>query len=363
MKRFLFAVFLVLISTYAFSLNLSINEESIKAFREAQECYENQKYGEALSHCEDAILFRKKLVESHRKVLETSLASRRVQREGDEIRAVLKVLEERGEKESISIINYYFTKKGEDFFENSISKMLSYIEEIKVFPEAQILIGDVYLLEGEYDFAEQYYVQALNNANVLDVANQKYEIYIKLAQLSKLKKDYNQMEVRLLSVLKEDSLYKDKALYNSMLNTVKSDKENSMEKFFQLYRSDNYYTLEAYSKLFEYYYSIGETDKALQFSLLSVLTNFSRLEDIVSARDSEFTYTTLDDLLTQVSYYNDLLLWCNQNDVWKNFNSFAELLIQLKYMNFAKALLKTLSASIPENYWQQNAVLLYSKLQ
>ena len=172
-----FAAFLFLSSLFA--LNLSVNEDSVKAYRDALVYFDNQDYGKALNLCEDAILYRKQLSQNHKKVLETSISARRVQRAGKQISAILAVLEDRNEKESINIIKYYYSRKGEAFFENSIDRLLSYIEEIQEFPEAQSLIGDIYLLEGEYPFAEKYYQLAISNAKVLDVPEQKYELYLK----------------------------------------------------------------------------------------------------------------------------------------------------------------------------------------
>ncbi|WP_027727457.1 hypothetical protein [Treponema sp. C6A8] len=358
-----------IISLFAFgslalsALNLSINEDSIKAYREAQLCFESQNYGDALSFCENAILYRKQLSEANKKYLENSMSSRRVQRAGDSISAILAVLEERNEKDSIDVIKYYYMKKGQDFFDDSITKMIDYIDEIKDFPEAQCLIGDIYLMEGEYDFAEQYYLLAIKNAKVLDIPNQKYEIYLKLARISELKKDFGKMEERLLSVLTEDKNYTDKALFSAMMNTVTINRPDSMEKFFQLYRADSYYTIVAYSKLCHYYYGLGENQKALQFALLSVLTDFSRMEEIVASRNIDYTYVSLDHLFYEISLYPDIIEWCNKYDVWNAFSTFCDILITLGYNNFASSVLKVLSASCPEQYWQQHSVLELGKLQ
>ncbi|MCR5252234.1 MAG: hypothetical protein K6C98_00790 [Treponema sp.] len=356
------AIFHICISSL-FALNLSINEDSIKAYRQAVQCFENQDYGTALSYCENAILYRKQLSESNKKYLDKSMTSRRVQRAGDSISAILAILEERNERDSIDVINYYYKKKGASYFEDSITKMIDYIDEIKDFPEAQCLIGDIYLMEGEYDFSEQYYLTAISKSKVLDIPNQKFEIYLKLARISELKKDYSKMEERLLAVLTEDKTFMDKALFNAMMNTVKTNHPDSMEKFFQLYRADSYYTIIAYAKLCDYYFSLGELEKALQFALLSVLTDFSRMDEVAASRNIDYSYTSLEKLFEEVSIYPDILEWCNKNNVWNAFSTFCDILLKLEYDNFAKSLLKVLSTSCPEPYWQRHAVLELSKLE
>jgi len=362
MKKIILGFTLLILTSALFSVNYSINENSIKFYRDAYECFENQEYGTALKKCEEAILYKKQFAENHKKILTNSLSARKVMKVGDDINLILTVLEERGEKESINIIKYYFSKKGEDYFNNSIKNMLSYIDESIEFPEAKALIGDIYLIEGEYDFAEQYYKSAIDNSKVLDIPDQKYELYLKLANISELKKDYNQMEIRLLSILTSDKVYSDKALFDAMLHTLSSNTKTSLDKFFQLYRADNFYCLNAYNKLCDYYLSQNENYKALQFSMLSVVTSFSKILDIVQSRDIEYSYIDLEQLLYAASMHQDIVKWCSQNDIWKSYNTFARVLIANDYNIVAKKMLTTLSRATPEKYWQQNAVLLLSKM-
>ena len=179
----------------------NLNEESVKNYRLALESFDNKNYGDALKYSEFAILYRRQLIEKQIESLKTSLTSRQVQTAVDDIDSILEILIKRKENVSVEIINYYLKRKGIEYFGNSIQNLLTYLQESLFFPEAQKLIGDIYRLEGEYDFAETYYLLALENAAVLDIPEQKYEILYLLAEISRLKKDYDKMEVRLLNLL------------------------------------------------------------------------------------------------------------------------------------------------------------------
>ncbi|MDY5818131.1 MAG: hypothetical protein SPK26_08905, partial [Treponema sp.] len=269
---FIFILFSICLSLFAAEKNTK-TDESVVAYRNAIEAMDAQDYGKALKYSEDAILYRRQRIENQINTVKNSLSAKRVQAAGDRFEPVLAVLENRKEYETAGIINYYLKKKGKDYFEDSITNLLIYLENSTAFPEAHKLIGDIYKLEGEYQFAEEYYLMALDKADVLDIPDEKYEILYMLADISRLEDDFPKMEVRLLNILSEDINYKDSALKRAMTGTISNNKNDSMEKFFNLYRADSYNSINAYNQLAEYYYNAKKLDKALDFSCLAAITS------------------------------------------------------------------------------------------
>lgn len=362
MKKLLLGLLVLISSMQLFAITSQINSDSVKAYRTALEYFDNLEYGKALKYAEDAILYRRQESDNELKILNNALTPKKVVDAGIEIENVLKVLNDRGEKESIRIINYYVRLKGIDFFDNSIENVRKYIDEIKTYPEAYKLIGDIYKLEGEYQFAEEYYNLALEHANILDIPDEKYEILYMLAQISKLQDNLPQMETRLLNILVDDPYFKDKALSNSMMGTIKTNKKTSMEKFFNLYRASSYYCLKAYSDLVEYYEQAGEIEKAFRLSALTVLTGFTRIYEILKARNPEYEYTTLGVYFQELAYYPDIIEWGTANNVWKSFYQLAEISNKAGYTTFSKELLKVMVQFLPETYWQKTSVILLDSL-
>lgn len=363
MKRF----FTVLLITFCGMSLFAVPKKPVTynaemTYRKALSAYDNQDYGKALKYAEDAILYKKQKVETELDLLNNTLSPKQVQKAGDNIEKVLAVLEERNEKESIKIINNYVKIKGMDYFEESISKLLEYIKGTEVYPEAQKLIGDIYKLEGEYEFAEEYYKMALKNEDFLDIPDEKYEILYMLADISRLQNDSEQMEIRLLNVLTEDNSFKDVTLQKAILRTLKQNKKESVEKLFTLYRADNYYSLKAYNELTEYYYKKGEQDKSLTFACLFAITSFSKIYETIQLRNFDYEYEDLGTFLQEASYYNDIVQWGSENYVWKSFNILARYANEYGYTTFAKELLKVLVQYSPERYWQQEAVLELQKI-
>ena len=365
MKKTVFFLSAFLMIFSAFAANPTASEfaaQSINSYREALYSFDRMDYGSALKYSEDAILFRRQQVEKEMQVLNDSLSAKRVRDAGDSIFAVLEVLEDRKERESIRIISSYIKKKGADYFDNSITNLRSYMGSMIQYPEAHKLIGDIYRLEGEYTFAEDYYLLALSNADVLDVPDDRFEILYSLAEISRLQNDFPKMETRLLNIIAQDSVYKDNALKQAMLRTIRMNRPDSMEKFFTLYRADSPYSLEAYTKLAEYYYNEGVLDSALHFAALAVLCAFTRISAAIESRNSNYEYTQLSDFFQEFAYYDDISEWAGRNFIWKNFNFLARLAKEDGCDVFSRSLLSVIVRWCPERYWQNEAVLLLESM-
>lgn len=358
---FVFTFFLLSFNFFAAGADIS-GEQSVKEYRKAVEAFDEQDYGKALKYSENAILYRSQQIEKQIDVLKKSLSSKKVQMAGDSISSILKILESRKERETISIINSYLKKKGNDYFNNSLQNLLDYMNASKVYPEAHKIIGDIYKLEGEYTFAEQYYNLALENSAVLDIPDEKYEILYMLADISRLKNDKEKMEIRLLNILTEDKNFKDRALKSAMRFVLESEKDDSMAKFFNLYRADSYNSIDAYNQLAKYYYDEGALDKAIDFASLSVITSLTKTIEILQFRNSEYSYKDLETFFQEVSFYNDIIEWGNKYGVWQSFNIFALYAEKAGYKKFSRNLLKVLVQYMPDEYWQKNAVLIMSQI-
>jgi len=363
MKRTAFTLILMLstLSVFALPKKPAVENPDV-AYRKAVNAYDNQDYGKALKYAEDSILYKKQKVNSEVELLKNTLAPKKVRDAGDSIENILKVLEERNEKDAIKIINTYLKIKGNAFFDNSMAAMLEYIQGTEVFPEAQKLIGDIYKLEGEYEFAEEYYKMALKNKDVLDIPDEKYEILYMLADISRLQNNNAQMETRLLNILTEDNSFRDITLQKAIVRTIKQNKTDSVEKLFTLYRADSYYSLKAYNELTEYYYKLGEKDKTLTFAALFAITSFSKIYETIKIRNFDYEYEDLATFLQEASFYNDIVKWGSENYVWKSFNILARYTNEYGYSVFAKELLKVLVQYSPERYWQQEAVIELQKI-
>lgn len=356
MKKSFFCIVLFFCSVFLFGLN-TYSDSSVKLFRQAKLYYESQEYGKALRSAEDALYYRKSQIEKEKQIIINTLSSPQVKRAGDKISNIMPVLKEREEIDSVELINYYVKKKGLEYFDDSITQLQKYIAEQEFYPEAQKLIGDIYKLEGEYQFAEEYYKTALSHSDIFDIPDEKFEILYLLVDISQLQEDYDQMEIRLLNIIGTEQYQKNASLVRAIKNTLSKNDKNVVQKFFDLYRLQNVYSLKAYTMLAEYYYSLNEYEKAFDYCSLAVLTGFTRMYEIVDKRNISFEFTGIESLLQELIYHEDIIEWGKSNNIWYSFSLLCQISDKMGYNQFAFDLLCILARSVPEKYWQQEAVL------
>lgn len=359
-KTLLFIFFMSALAAAFFSEQIKKPDYIIddrRIFMEAQIAFDNQNYGQALKLVEQAKNARRQKVNWEVYTLENSLKPSEVRRAGDFIPDIKPVLEERQDYDALEIIAAYEKWYTPDAFDNSAKKLILFIKNRKEFPEAEYLCGKLYQIEGEYDFAELFFKKAFDFSSLLDVPEEKYDILYSLADISLIKKDFKKYEEYLVLIVSQDAAFKDKNLIRAMKATIQSARADCMEKFFLMYRTDNFQILNAYFLLSEYYQEKNEKDRALTVSALGALTGFSRVYDVVSKRNPEFEYAGLASLLIEACKYSDITEWGVANNVWKGFNDFAENAFKSECPLFAIKLYSVLKEHSPEEYWRREAAV------
>ena len=357
MKKIFIFILTLFLSAEVFTAASETFRDFRKLFLDAQIAFDAQDFGQSLKLIELAKKARKERIDWELNTLKNSFRPAEVKYAGDSLITVKSVLLNKQDYDAIDIIDSYERFYGKNRFEDSVKKLLAFIETQYPYPEADFMAGKIYRLEGEYAFAHKFYSQAYRDAAVLDVPDEKYDILYALAENSLVQKRYEDYEKYLLLVAGLGNDYKNETLLDAMMNTIKSPKPDCMDKFFSLYRADNYRLLKAYYELAEYYSSAGEKQKTLKTAALCALTGFSRIYSIVLTRNPEFIFTGLSSLLKEASTYPDIVDWGVDNNVWKGFNFFAEECFRNECSVFAIKLYSVLKDCSPENYWKAEAAI------
>lgn len=326
----------------------------VRILSEAQINFDDQDFGSALRLIEEAKQARRKQIQWEIFTLQNSFKSPDVKIVGDNLKDIKVVLQEREDFEALKLIRKYELLPRAEI-DNSKDKLLNYVSSITSFPEADHLAGDIYCLEGEYEIASIFYNDALKNSSILDVPDEKIDILYGLAEISYTLKDFDKYEKDLLLIVSQDENYKNKSLVNAMNSTISSTKLDCVKKFFNLYRTSNFRLISAYSKLSKFYEMNGALDKALNSSAFCVLTGFTRIVEVIKKRNPDFVYKDLASLLDQACLYEDIVEWGIENEVWKGYNIFADLVYKNTNPIFAVQLYRILSEHSPERYWQEEA--------
>ena len=335
-------------------------ESDIKLLRSSRVEFDNGKYGEALRLANEAKIARREIVAWEADTLAYALKPREVQKANGVLSDVLAVLKKREDYDAVEIVERYVGKKTSAFFNNSADALVSYVSTRRVFPEADRLIGCIYFLEGEYALAKQYLLNAWQSASLLDVPDERCDILYALSDIALIEKDFDGYEKDLLLIVSGDSLLKNKSFERAFMLIVQNGDAGSMEKFFTLFRSEDYTALGAYFKLASYYGERGFADKALKAFALGTLTAFTKMYNTVKARDPEFEYQNLESLFTEIARFSDIVDWASERRIWKGFSDFADCVQKAGNDRFAFDLYTAMAKSVPDDYWKKKAALALS---
>ena len=329
----------------------------IKLLRHALIEFDDGKYGEALRLANDAKTARREIVAWEADTLAYALKSREVQKANGVLSDVLSVLKKREDYDAVEIIERYVGKKSSGFFNNSADALVSYVSTRLSFPEADRLIGRIYTLEGEYSLAKQYLINAWQNAPLLDVPDEQYDILYELSDIAFIEKNFDDYEKDLLLIVSGDSLLKNESFERAFMLIVQNNEAGAMEKFFTLFRSEDYTALAAYFKLARYYEERGFSDKALKAFALGSLTAFTKMHNTVKARDPEFEYKNLSLFFTEIKRFPDIVDWASERQLWKGFSDFADCVRKAGNERFAFDLYTALANFAPDSYRKNRAAV------
>lgn len=333
----------------------SVDEAAWRILEKAEVAFDNGKYDEALRYSNLAKINHKKEIDWQLYVFNRSTTPAAVRHAGDELRDVLEILKERDEYICVQLIENYIDLYGINFFDNSIRKMIEWVGASVVYPEADYLLGKIFQLEGEFELAKEYYESARKNAAFLDIPDTIYEILYSMAELAVTSQDEEEYEQVLLYILSENKYFNDELFVKSVFRTIDSEKKDSFNRVFNLYRGNCDFTLKALYYLMNLEKRRGNNDKALRCAAVASISIFSHIFDSVSSRDSEFKYSTFGKFLTDFSEYEDIVSWCDNNFVWEFFFNFVLLSENRGAVKFALSGFETIRDYCPKTYWQKEA--------
>lgn len=347
-KSLFFVIFIFCFQIFA----VSYSEKSWRILEQAQVCFDSKNYGDAFKYANQALSLRKEESENEYNILDAAISPVQVRKAGKEFSAVMPVLKEREQKEALSILDKYLKLYGNDFFKNDIHNLLEWLKNRSVYPEADFLIGKIYQLEGEYSLAQNFYERAYEEKEYLDIADVKYEILYSIAFISKMNGDDEQLEKVLLLILDNDESFKNELLKDSILRTIYTNKKDSADRLFLLYRSLPKYSLNALTELSALYQKQGELKKSLSCTSIAVIEAFTYIFNSICERNSQFKYTNISDFFNECGKYEEIAEWARLNNIWELFYQLAVKAENEGNKDFSESLYKAMAQNIPDEYYR-----------
>lgn len=360
MKKSAFAVLLCIFSLLAFVQNLAaqmppeqdFDNSSRRILQQANEAFDAKDFGTAFRLAETAKERWKTEKEHSVAALETALSQPALMRAGDNLETVLALLRERNNTEAVRIIESKLVRFGVQDFDYSVKNFTAYIKNT-AYPEADFLLGKLYMIEGEYALAEHFYALAYEGRRYLDIPDVQFDILADFAELYKLTGDNEKYESVLLILASQDDKYRQNNNPSAFISAVASAVKRGMDadKLFFLYRSDNYKTLSVWYRLTAYYDSFDLNDRAFETALLFCITAVSRADSIIKSRDMDYTYAGVRALLHKIQLYGDINEWAAKYKLWESFYLLGKTAQKAGYASFAAEIFSAVAAESPERTW------------
>jgi len=366
MKRLSLICFIILLNVLLYGQRTVVSsaEYPWHLLEQGKVAYEEREFGKALLLFGKAREMRKMQVAAQYDYLFAALKPQQVRAAGDLIGDVYRVLEKRQDYEACAILDKIFLTHPPAYFDKSIAALLTWFQKSGVYPECDYHIGKVYELEGELSQSLRFYKNAWETREFLYVPDMRFEIIYSLAQVSGLLKQYDDQEKYLLLILTEDPVYgttsTESATLRAMIHTIKN--EQTVEKFFSLYRHHNDIALRAYTELTDIYMRAEEYERAFKTALLGANIAVTYLSDMLKKVDFMYTYSNFSDLLLRIGANNEILQWTETKQIWEVFLQFADLLYRQGFVVQAGDLYYILAQCCPSYTYAQEAAYKLSQL-
>ena len=177
------------------------------------------------------------------------------------------------------------------FFQEAIDKRGG------TFPEAEMAIGDIYFREGAFALAKRQYGKAYELRTGMEIAEEKYTILYRLANLHEIQELYADMEINLHQVLEDQPYFVGDQFQKFQDAFLSTYYDKGLDHLFKLYRMDGVaFAVPAHAGLGWFYYRTGRPSAILHclFALDIIIT-----EAVKELRriDPEFVLTTVQAFL------------------------------------------------------------------
>jgi tetratricopeptide (TPR) repeat protein len=275
-------------------------------------------YGEALTLFEAARNDRIQVFENHRAAVLALLSLPEVRVLEDNLEQVTAFARERLYSAANNAFAELFFHVSQEDLRGAASASLDIFDSLKVYPEAEFWIGEVYRVEGSVSIAIRQYERALSMIDKSADPALETEILFSLAAFQKTGGNYNEMERRLQQILERDTLWAEDAsnfVKNAMMRTLENE---GVDRFLLMYRYKNTVTEKAHRLLAEYFYQSGRHQRAAEHYLFAwTIACTTVIEAYQSKLIDDFRFTSLSGVTSGLARRPDITAYMNGLDFYK----------------------------------------------
>lgn len=275
-------------------------------------------YGNALLAFEDARRDRRELYTRMEQDLIDLLSIPEVRLLGDSLDQIEPYIAERYQINAAAALRELYFRVPRASLEGSATRALEALGHLKYYPEAEYWIGESYRVEGELGVALGQYQKAHEQRVFLENPGFDIEILYKIIDILKIRQNYTEMEKRLLEILERDTLWSGGRMNlntkSAMLKVLEND---GINRVLMVYRYNNSLVERAHRLLGYYYYTSGRYNRAVEHLMFSCLIQNTIVIEEVIRTQYDFTFISLENLLTQALKRRTLVEYIEGSEYYK----------------------------------------------
>ncbi|MDR2402830.1 MAG: hypothetical protein LBD78_02255 [Spirochaetaceae bacterium] len=257
-------------------------------------------YGDALIAFEDARNQRRDQFMRMRRDMITLLSAPEVRRLGDSLDLVEKYIAEERQLSAARALEELYYRVPRESLGGSALRIPDELERFKDYPEAEYWIGETYRVEGELGIALKQYQRTYELRDLLEAPGFVIPLLYRIADVHRLRQEYNEMENRLLEILEGDSLWSGGSGSFARAAMTRTLENDGINRFLTLYRYNKAEVLAAHRLLGFYYYASGRHGRAAEHLLFAFLIQNTILIEEITRNQFDYSFSTLDDLIARV---------------------------------------------------------------
>jgi len=343
------------------------------ALEQGKQSFRSGAYGDALMFFEDARRQRRSMYEQMERDFIDLLSLTPVRRMGDSLEKVDTYAREKRYDRAAAALDEAYFRYPKSSFNDSALAVLDALGKMKDYPEAEYWIGETYRLEGELTLAAAQFQKAWDQRSLLEQNGFDTELLYKIADLRRVRQEYNEMERTLLIILAGDSLWSagdggDVSLQTSQSGArnafIRSAMARTLEnegigRFLTLYRYTNTSVEQAHRLLGIYYYASGRYTRAQEHLMFAFLIQNSVIIEEVMRHEYDFSFANLgmDALLERIGGYPLIAEYVGKTDYYRTAYYLACSLYGNGKTAVARNLWTFLSSGAPPGEWRNRAAV------
>jgi tetratricopeptide (TPR) repeat protein len=264
-------------------------------------------YGNALMAFDDARRARSAQFSRMEQDMINLLSLPEVRRLGDSLERVETYISENKQSAAAAALAELYHRLPKASLGGSVSRVLEELDRLKAYPEAEYWLGETYRAEGELGLALRQYQAAYTRRDLLEAPAFDVEILYKMADLHRLRMEYQEMEREAREILEgtgpggtvRDSLWAQEFSRAAMTRILEND---GVSRFLTLYRYHNIPVERAHRLLGFFYFSSSRHLPAAEHLMFAFLIqNTAIIEEVIRGR-YDFTFTTLEALMEEIRH-------------------------------------------------------------